>query len=502
MNESGLRSSMIALSMCNFMVAFMVSGVGACLPSIGNDLHASAGDLSLISAVYVLSLVIFNIVAAQLIAIMGQRRVFLYGFAIFLVMCLSLAFSPNGELVWGQRFIQGAGAAMVATSSVTLLISIAPRSMQGRLMGLLTASTYVGIALGPLVGGGIATALGWRWLFVVLLPLGVLAWIAMFRTVRVRQVPVPTGLDLPGIAVMGAGFVLLTIGASCVGRYDFAGWFLAAGLAVLVLFVLVELRVPRPVVDVRFIAAHPSLILGLFAALVNFGSINGLLYYFMLYLQQLRFLTPLEAGAFVALQSVAQSLLSPLAGKLSDRIGPDPVSAIGLAFSGAGILLSSRLDMHSSLLFVGLTQCIIGVGLAFFAGPNTLSIVRSVDASHTPEASGLANTMRTLGMLISLIIVSATMTRYLGTHGAGPEMAEPFLRGMRLDLRLFVAFNVLGLALVSLRILNAWRCGLGKGVDCMPDPSFLEEEDGNGGSGGQAGSEDGAAERNTGGKRA
>lgn len=160
MNESGLRSSMIALSMCNFMVAFMVSGVGACLPSIGNDLHASAGDLSLISAVYVLSLVIFNIVAAQLIAIMGQRRVFLYGFAIFLVMCLSLAFSPNVELVWGQRFIQGAGAAMVATSSVTLLISIAPRSMQGRLMGLLTASTYVGIALGA-AGGRRASPRRW-----------------------------------------------------------------------------------------------------------------------------------------------------------------------------------------------------------------------------------------------------------------------------------------------------------------------------------------------------
>lgn len=476
MNESGLRSSMIALSMCNFMVAFMVSGVGACLPSIGTSLHASAGDLSLISAVYVLSLVIFNIVAAQLIAIMGQRKVFLYGFALFLVMCLSLAFSPNIELVWAQRFIQGAGAAMVATSSVTLLISIAPRSMQGRLMGLLTASTYVGIALGPLVGGGIATALGWRWLFVVLLPLGVLAWFAMFRTVRVRQVPVPTRLDLPGISIMGLGFILLTVGASCVGRYDFAHWFLIAGGIVLVLFVFVETRVVRPVVDVRFIAAHPSLILGLFAALVNFGSINGLLYYFMLYLQQLRFLTPLEAGAFVALQSVAQSLLSSLAGKLSDRIGPDPVSAVGLAFSGAGILLSSQLDMDSSLYFVGLTQCVIGMGLAFFAGPNTLSIVRSVDSSHTPEASGLANTMRTLGMLISLIIVSATMTRYLGSHGASPEMAEPFLAGMTFDLRLFVAFNILGLVLVSLRILNSWRCSLGKGVDCIPDDAFLEED--------------------------
>lgn len=275
---------------------------------------------------------------------------------------------------------------------------------------------------------------------------------------------------------MGLGFILLTVGASCVGRYDFAHWFLIAGGIVLVLFVFVETRVVRPVVDVRFIAAHPSLILGLFAALVNFGSINGLLYYFMLYLQQLRFLTPLEAGAFVALQSVAQSLLSSLAGKLSDRIGPDPVSAVGLAFSGAGILLSSQLDMDSSLYFVGLTQCVIGMGLAFFAGPNTLSIVRSVDSSHTPEASGLANTMRTLGMLISLIIVSATMTRYLGSHGASPEMAEPFLAGMTFDLRLFVAFNILGLVLVSLRILNSWRCSLGKGVDCIPDDAFLEED--------------------------
>ena len=161
MGDSGLRSTMIALALCNFMVSFMVSGVGAILPAMGNALHASAADLSLISAIYVLSLTIFNVVAAQLIAKLGQRRVFLGGFALFLTMCASLALAPNVASVWAQRFVQGAGAAMVATTSVTLLITLAPRAMQGRFMGMLTASTYVGIALGPLVGGGIATMFGW-----------------------------------------------------------------------------------------------------------------------------------------------------------------------------------------------------------------------------------------------------------------------------------------------------------------------------------------------------
>lgn len=476
MGDSGLRSTMIALALCNFMVSFMVSGVGAILPAMGNALHASAADLSLISAIYVLSLTIFNVVAAQLIAKLGQRRVFLGGFALFLTMCASLALAPNVASVWAQRFVQGAGAAMVATTSVTLLITLAPRAMQGRFMGMLTASTYVGIALGPLVGGGIATMFGWRWLFVVLLPLGALAWLAMFRKIRAPWQPSPRRLDYPGIAIMALAFFLLTVGASSIGRSPWSVPLLGAGGAGLILFGLVECRMKSPVVDVRFIAAHPPLILGLFAAFVNFGATNGSLYYFMFYLQQLRFLSPFEAGAFVALQSVAQSLLSPLAGRMTERFGPDPVAAGGLGFCGAGILMSTQLNMETPLLYVALCQCVIGVGLALFAGPNTLSIVRSVDRARTAEASGLANTLRTMGMLCGLIIVSATMTRFLGSQGVSPAVADRFLEGLRFDLTLFGSFNILGLLLVALRILNTYRCGRGKGVDCVPDASFQDDD--------------------------
>lgn len=471
MGDSGLRSTMIALALCNFMVSFMVSGVGAILPAMGNALHASAADLSLISAIYVLSLTIFNVVAAQLIAKLGQRRVFLGGFALFLTMCASLALAPNVASVWAQRFVQGAGAAMVATTSVTLLITLAPRAMQGRFMGMLTASTYVGIALGPLVGGGIATMFGWRWLFVVLLPLGALAWLAMFRKIRAPWQPSPRRLDYPGIAIMALAFFLLTVGASSIGRSPWSVPLLGAGGAGLILFGLVECRMKSPVVDVRFIAAHPPLILGLFAAFVNFGATNGSLYYFMFYLQQLRFLSPFEA-----LQSVAQSLLSPLAGRMTDRFGPDPVAAGGLGFCGAGILMSTQLNMETPLLYVALCQCVIGVGLALFAGPNTLSIVRSVDRARTAEASGLANTLRTMGMLCGLIIVSATMTRFLGSQGVSPAVADRFLEGLRFDLTLFGSFNILGLLLVALRILNTYRCGRGKGVDCVPDASFQDDD--------------------------
>lgn len=473
-NESGMRATFVALAICNFLSAFMVSGVGAILPAMGHELGASAANLSLISAIYVLALTIFNVVAAQLISIMGQRRVFLTGFAVFLVMSASLALSPNVVSVWIQRFIQGAGAAMVATSSVTLLLSNSPRGMQGRMLGMLTAASYVGIALGPLVGGGIATLLGWRWLFVALLPLGVGAWVAMFRKVQSPWTPTNYRMDYIGILIMSAAFLLLTIGAGSFGRNTSANWFLAAGGIGLVLFCLVERKVTRPVVDVRFIASHPSLLLGLFAAFVNFGATSGLLYYYMLYLQQLRFLTPLEAGAFVALQSVVQSLLSPIGGKLCDRYGPDPVAAAGLGLSGLGILLSSYLGMQTPLLYIVLYQCVIGMGLALFAGPNTLSIVRCVDASHTAEASGLANMLRNMGALFSLIIVGVTMTRYLGAQGVSPELAAQFLGGMRFNLMLFGSFNLLGLILVTLRIVNNARCRIGKGVDCMPDPSFFE----------------------------
>lgn len=348
--------------------------------------------------------------------------------------------------------------------------------MQGRFMGMLTASTYVGIALGPLVGGGIATMFGWRWLFVVLLPLGALAWLAMFRKIRAPWQPSPRRLDYPGIAIMALAFFLLTVGASSIGRSPWSVPLLGAGGAGLILFGLVECRMKSPVVDVRFIAAHPPLILGLFAAFVNFGATNGSLYYFMFYLQQLRFLSPFEAGAFVALQSVAQSLLSPLAGRMTDRFGPDPVAAGGLGFCGAGILMSTQLNMETPLLYVALCQCVIGVGLALFAGPNTLSIVRSVDRARTAEASGLANTLRTMGMLCGLIIVSATMTRFLGSQGVSPAVADRFLEGLRFDLTLFGSFNILGLLLVALRILNTYRCGRGKGVDCVPDASFQDDD--------------------------
>lgn len=475
MNHARIRTMMIALCFCSFLSAFMVSGVGAILPTLGRALSASAANLSLVSAIYVLSLTIFNVVAAQLIARFGQRRVFLGGFALFLTMCTSLALSPNVQAVWVQRFVQGAGAAMVATSSITLMLSAAPRNMQGRFMGLLTAATYLGIALGPLVGGGIATLFGWRWLFAGLVPLGLGAWVVLFRSVKVEWTPNKRGMDYPGILLLGLALLVLTMGASNIGRNAYAGYLLGAGGVGLLLFCAVEAKVRYPVVDVRFIVKHPPLILGLFAAFVNFGATNGLLFYYMLYLQQLRFLSPFQAGAFVAMQSVVQSLLSPLGGKLCDRFGPDPVAAAGLGFAGLGIYLSSGLNMETPLYYVAACQCVIGVGLALFAGPNTISIVRSVDSKHMAEASGLANTLRNMGALFSLIVVSATMTRFLGENGASPEFAEEFLKGMRLDLLLFSALNILGLLLVSLRILNAIRCRMGKGVDCVPDAEFFAE---------------------------
>lgn len=218
------RWLLLAVCAAQFFMPFMVAGVNAVLPPLGESLGASARELSLLGAVYTLGLVVFQLAGGTLGDIYGRRRVFLFGLSLFSVLALVLGFIPHIDVFIGLRLFQGMGAAMLSSSSLALLASAAPKEMRASYLGLSNVAVYAGIACGPPVGGLVAGWLGWRWLF---WGTGLAALAAMcimiFRVPLEWRTADKEPFDVPGCLLYGGAMAALTFGASCIADDHLVG---------------------------------------------------------------------------------------------------------------------------------------------------------------------------------------------------------------------------------------------------------------------------------------
>ncbi len=444
--EVSLRTIIIAVGAAQFMLPFMLAGVGPLLPAIGRDLHASAMQLSLINAAYTLSLAIFHLVAGRVGDMVGRKRLFLGGLSLFVIMSALLPFVTNIWLFLVARFVQAMGTAIMNTCALSILVSCSPPEKLGRVLGLTSIGVYSGLSLGPGLAGLFGTAFGWPFLFFSVVPIGIIAWLLMYCNVRRDWKDAPDDpFDWKGSLSYTFAVSLLSVGAIWILSGAWAILLFVAGLVFLGVFWWVERRSGRPILDVAFLARNKPFALSTLAAFINYSSIFGVAFYFSLYLQGVHGLTLLETGLLLSTQPAVQIFISPLGGRLSDRHGADIIATIGIAICGCGLLLASDLDGQSSLWGVTLTQLIIGAGIALFASPNTSAIMASVDEAHMGQASGLVGTARTLGTLSSMVIISLTMNLFLGDEPLGPGNAPAFLEAMHINFTLFGVLNLLGI---------------------------------------------------------
>lgn len=441
-----LHSVILAVAAAQFMLPFMMSGAGPLLPAIGRDLHASAMELSLINAVYTLSLSIFHLLAGRIGDMIGRKRLFLGGLTIFVIMSAVLPFIPVMPLFLVCRFIQAMGTAMMNTSALAILASCAPPAQLGKVLGLASIGMYGGLSLGPGIAGIIATAFGWRYLFFFVVPIGILAWLLVAFSIRCDWKDAPEdGFDWTGGALYILAICGLTIGSIWILEGLWAIGLFGGGAVLLVLFLRSELRAKHPILDVRFLAGNRAFCLSTLASFINYSSIFGVMFYFSLYLQGVHGLSVLETGLLISIQPAMQVFLAPLGGRLGDRHGSAIMATLGISICGCGLLIAALLDGQSSLGLIVLTQVVIGTGVALFVSPNTSAIMGSVDAAHMGQASGLVGTARTLGMLVSMVIISLTMNTLLGEEPLGPTNVEAFLKAMHLNFLFFGVLNLLGI---------------------------------------------------------
>ena len=446
---------LLVLAMCaaQFFMPFMMAGVHAVLPPLGETLHASARQLSLIGAVYSLGLVLFQMAGGTLGDIFGSRRVFLAGISVFGSTTILLGFVNDINLFIFLRLIQASGCATFSASSLALLASAAPPALRANYLGFSGIAVYSGMACGPPVGGFIAGVLGWRWLFWITGALALCAMLITIFGVKMERRPAQgQHFDTRGFLIYTLAMTGLTVGASELADYPLLGGAaLLLWILLTVVLCLYERGIAFPLLDVHMLAHSRVMRLSLIAAFVNYCALFGMVFFFSLYLQVGRGMSVDQAGLILSVQAVVQALSNPLAATLCTRWNEGYVSTLGCVLCGVGLLLLAFLDLDPTLTLIFLSQVLLGVGVSFFVLPNTSIIIGSAGENNVGRASGLVGTMRTAGILCNMVIITLTMSFFLGHEPVTTGNMERFMLAMRTDLVLFGLLTLLSVGCTMVR---------------------------------------------------
>lgn len=444
--------AMVLLTVClaQFLAPFMVTAVGVALPSLGRELGASALQLSLVEQLYVLSLAMTMLAFGRWGDIIGRRRIYMTGLAVYTVMTFSLGYTQGIVSIMAQRFVQGLGAAMYLSGSLALVASAYPQEMRGRVIGTVSAATYAGLSLGPVIGGLITSHFGWRSVFLMVVPLGLAAVAACLFGVPDDSPRDGERMDWTGALVYALAVGLFMLGAAHAGEMPKGPVMIALGIGIAALFLRLESRTASPLLDLGLLRSNRSFTLGCLAALGNYAATFGITFLASLYLQYVKGLSPRQAGLVLLAMPAVQVVVTLQSGRMADRMDPGRLATAGMLMSTAGLLLAAATcgpDMPIWLLVLELM--LIGAGFGVFISPNSASIMGSVERERFGLASGMIAAMRTLGMAVSMTSVALIFSVVMGRAAVSRETLPLFLGSMRAGLALLAVFSCLGV-LVSL----------------------------------------------------
>lgn len=447
--------SLLLLAICAsmFSTPLMMAGINAVLPEIGVSLAASATQLSLVGALYTLGLAIFQMACGSLGDIMGHRRIFIMGGAIFGLASL-LAGVPCGLYPFlGLRFIQGVGGAMLSASGLALIAAAAPPNQRASYLGLSGAAVYSGIACGPPIAGFVTAAIGWRWLFFINALTNLLVLIAMKLSHKLEWRPAQNQpFDLGGCLLYGAAIGSLTLAASQIGVSPLPGYGGILIFAVLLfLFIAREGKVAFPLLNLSLLRRNSTFSLSCLAALLNYASFFGVIFYFSFYLQLAKGLNVQQTGLVLAFQPLMQAFATPLATRLMHAWGAAWVSTAGNLCCGAGLLACAFLTHSTPLWVLFLAQAFLGMGMGAFSLSNTALILDSAGQTHIGQASALTGAARTAGQLFSMVLLTFILGLFLGQAVIEKSTLPSFMASMRLSLIIFGTLNIIGVSLTVFR---------------------------------------------------
>lgn len=437
-NDYKMPALIIAI-ISSFLTPFMSSAINIALPAIGNEFLTNAIILTWIPTSFLLAAAIFAVPFGRIADIYGMKKIFLWGMILFTISSFLSAVAFSAEFLILFRVLQGIGSAMIFVTGLAIITSVYPPQERGKAIGFTIGAVYVGLSLGPALGGILTEFLGWRSLFYLVVPFGILV-IALTLWKLKGEWAACQGekFDLPGTILYSIAILTFMLGFS-----ELPGIIgiimIIIGTIGLIAFVMLELKVKVPVFDMKLFKNRTFAFSGL-AALINYMATFAVVFLLSLYLQYIKGLDGSSAGIILIAQPVIMAILAPVAGRLSDKIEPRIIATIGMSLTTIGLFIFSFLNSETDIWFIIMGLVILGAGFGLFSSPNTNAIMGSVERRFIGIASATVSTMRLIGQTLSMGIAILIFSLIIGKVLITPDYYDELLFSVQIA---FIAFTVL-----------------------------------------------------------
>lgn len=439
-----------------FITTFTGSAMNLSIPDIGDEFGVGAGTVGWLITGYTLAVAAFSVPIGRIADITCRKTVLVAGLIIFVACCTAAVFSVSMTMLLIVRIIQGIGAAMIFSTNTAVLISAFPGHMRGRVLGYSLASTYAGLSAGPVVGGILTYNLGWRAIFILTGALGVIALAAaVSKLPKERAENQGMSADIPGNVLYVIFIALLMYGLSELGNGVLPAILALVGMIFGVLFVMREAKAKEPAVKVDMFKKDIGYAFSNLSALMNYGATFAIGYLISIYLQVVMEYSSQTAGIIMISQPIIMAVLSPVAGRFSDKVSPFRMSSAGMALCAAGTSIFIFIGRDTPLAVIIAALVITGLGFSLFSSPNTNAVMSCVDKHDYGVASSILATMRSIGHTLSMVIVTVTVNFYVGDIPLADASPQQLIMVIKAS---FVVFTVICIAGVFISLKRKKGC--------------------------------------------
>ncbi len=426
--------------------------VNIALPTISDYFHTSVQATAWVTISYLLVITALLLVFGRLSDIFGQKLIFTGGLAVFTIGSGLCAISGNITQLVIFRLVQGVGAAMIVSNTSAIVTNAFPPAERGKGLGMIGAVVSIGLMSGPPLGGIIIHYLGWHYIFLVNVPVGILAILFTMKILPEHKAdhgarifhPLDSILWIAGITALVAAFA--SSGASETGPLKIAP-FLALCLALMGLFFYRQVKSPSPLFNPRLLK-NGVFLLASFAGFFSYMAMIALTFMLPFLLEHTFGYTPFTSGLILVTIPATTAFLSPLSGHLSDKYGQRPIASLGTLIITVAICLMFFLDQNASIWRIVANLAFFGIGLGMFGSPNNSALMGSVDLKDRGSAGGILATVRNLGMVTGMGIISIIYNTGIRHFG---ETDAAYSQAFSSALPVVVVFSLAALVFSALR---------------------------------------------------